>query len=405
MFARELLDLVLRWVHVIAAIMWIGNSLLFNWLDRNLKPAARVREGSQGEIWLLHSGAFYEVEKTLTPGVELPRPLHWFKWQAYTTWLSGAALLVVVYYFAGGAVLAAPGAGLGPAQAIAIGSGTLLAGLLGYEVLWRSPLARTPALGALVSFVLLLLAAWALGRVFTGRAAFLHIGALLGTIMAANVKTKIVPSQRAQVAAVERGEPPQKRLSEQAKLRSIHNNYMTFPVIALMVSSHFPSLYGQRASWVSLAVLVLGGAAVRHILNIRFTWRPWVPALGGTIALSLAALFLLGTHGAGIRLDGSTAASSSPGAASPASPAVTFEDVQAIVQRRCTVCHSAAPAIRTFGVAPGGISFDRAEDIRRLADRIELRAVTTRTMPPANLTFMSDDERAALARWLRSSRE
>jgi uncharacterized membrane protein len=394
MLTRELLDLVLRWVHVTAAIMWIGNSLLFNWLDRNLKPAARVREGSQGEIWLLHSGAFYEVEKTLTPGVELPRPLHWFKWQAYTTWLSGAALLVVVYYLAGGALLIAA-AGLTPAQAIGIGVGTLAGGLLVYEVLWRSPLARTPALGALVSFALLLAAAWALGRVFTGRAAFLHIGALLGTVMAANVKTKIVPSQRAQVAAVVRGEPPQRRLSEQAKLRSIHNNYMTFPVIALMVSSHFPSLYGQDASWIVLAVLVLAGAAVRHILNIRFTWRPWVPALAGTIAVSFAALFLLGTRGTGEGL---------PPQGAVIVPSGTFADARAIIQQRCTVCHSAAPAIRTFGTAPGGVSFDRAEDIRRLADRIEVRAVTTRTMPPANLTFMSDYERAVLARWLQDHR-
>jgi uncharacterized membrane protein len=393
MFTRELLDLVLRWVHVTAAIMWIGNSLLFNWLDRNLKPAARAREGSMGEIWLLHSGAFYEVEKTLTPGVELPRPLHWFKWQAYTTWLSGAALLIVVYYFAGAALLAAPGAALSSAQAIGISAGTIVFGLLVYEVLWRSPLARTPSLGTLVSFLLLLAAAWALGRVFTGRAAFLHVGALLGTIMAANVKTKIVPSQRAQVTAVERREPPQRRLSEQAKLRSIHNNYMTFPVIALMLSSHFPSLYGQTASWIALGVLVLGGAAVRHILNVRFGWRPWVPALAGTIAVSVGALFLLGTRGRSGVLDRGEAAA----------PA-TFEAAQVIIQQRCTVCHSAAPAIRTFGVAPGGVSFDRPEDISRLADRIETRAVTTKTMPPANLTFMSDQERAVLAAWLQRAR-
>jgi uncharacterized membrane protein len=251
---------------------------------------------------------------------------------------------------------------------------------------------KMPWLTIHVALPIVLLGAWALGRVFTGRAAFLHVGALLGTIMAANVKTKIVPSQRAQVAAVERREPPQRRLSEQAKLRSIHNNYMTFPVIALMLSSHFPSLYGQPSSWIALGVLVLGGAAVRHILNIRFTWRPWVPALAGTLAGSIAALFLLGTRGRGdpIRTSGAAAA--------------TFEEAQDIIQQRCTVCHSAAPAIRTFGIAPGGVSFDRPDEIRRLADRIETRAVTTRTMPPANLTFMSDDERAVLAAWLRRAR-
>ena len=396
MIVRELLDLVFRWVHVIAGIMWIGNSLLFNWLDRNLRPAARARDGSIGEIWLLHSGAFYEVEKTLTPGAQLPRPLHWFKWQAYTTWLSGAALLIVVYYMSGAALLVAPNANIGSGQAIAIGVATIVGGVLLYELLWRSPLAKRPALGALLSFALLLAIAWALARVFTGRAAFLHVGALMGTVMAGNVKTKIVPAQRAQVDAVGRGEMPRVHLSQQAKLRSIHNNYITFPVIALMVSSHFPSFYGHDASWIVLGVLLISGASVRHLLNIRFTYAHWVPALAATCAATLAALYWLGTQPPAttrVVRTGDTA------------QAASFENVERIIERRCTVCHSSSPAIRTFGIAPGGVSFERTENIRALAARIELRAVTTRTMPPANTTFMTDDERAVLARWIEDAKD
>jgi uncharacterized membrane protein len=394
MITRELLDLVLRWLHVIAAIMWIGNSLLFNWLDRNLRPAARPREGSMGEIWLLHSGAFYEVEKTLTPGATLPRPLHWFKWQAYTTWLSGAALLIVVYYMSGAALLLGADANITSTTAIVIGAASLTGGLLLYELLWRSPLAYSPTLATIVSFGLLLALAAALGGVLSGRATFLHIGALMGTIMAANVKTKIVPAQRQQVAAVERGETPDVRLSQQAKLRSIHNNYMTFPVIVLMLSSHSPSFYASDASWIILAVLIVAGAAVRHILNVRFTFRYWIPALATAIVAAATTLLLLGSR---------TSDAHTLNIADGAAAVVTFDDVQRIVQKRCTVCHSTSPAIRTFGIAPGGAVFETAQDIHGRADRIEARAVQTQTMPPANMTFMTDEERALLAAWLRGS--
>jgi len=389
MLNRELLDLVFRWIHVIAAIMWVGNSLLFNWLDRNLKPAARARDGSMGEIWLLHSGAFYEVEKTLDPGPVLPQPMHWFRWQAYTTWISGAILLAVVYYMSASAMLISADSPLSAGQAIAIGAGTVFGGVVVYHAIWSSPLQRFPMAGALISIALLLGVTVMLGILFTGRAAFLHVGALMGSIMASNVSTAIVPAQRAQVQAVERREPPDPRYSKAAKIRSMHNNYMTFPVIALMVSSHFPSFYSAAYPWAVLSVILVSGAAVRHILNVRFGWTLWKPALSAVIASAVVALALLTARPAPRGVTSATA---------------SFADVERIIEQRCLVCHSAAPANVAFGTAPAGVTFDTPTDIRARLDRIEARSVVSKTMPPGNLTNMTDAERAVLGGWIHANR-
>ena len=389
---HELLDLLLRWTHVIAAIMWIGNSLLFNWLDRNLTPARNPRERSAGAAWLLHSGGFYYAEKTLAldEGVEL-RTVHWFKWQAYATWLSGAALLALVYYQSARALLIAPGSGLTAGQGIALSMGTLAGGWLVYIALWRSPLRRVPKLAALISMALLFVLAWALTQLFTGRAAFLHTGAVMGTLMAGNVHRHIMPAQRAFVASLEQGVPGDARLSQRAKLHSIHNNYLTFPVIALMLSSHFPWLYS--GGWLSIAVLITGGAAVRHVLNTRYTFRYWVPALAATIALTLLALYPLMQRAPAAYVD-----SGAP---------VTDAEGFAIIQKRCTVCHSTSPADRSLGAPPVGVAFDTPEQVHALLSRIEARAVSTHTMPPDNRTWMTGHERMLLARWIeqRRSRE
>ncbi|HEX2091930.1 MAG TPA: urate hydroxylase PuuD [Longimicrobiaceae bacterium] len=386
---RELLDLVLRWVHVIAGIMWIGNSLLWNWIDRNLLPSRRGKEGIAGEIWLLHSGAFYLMEKDLT-GWDRDRPLHWFKWQAYTTWLTGAALLVVVYYAGGGALMVDPAvAELSPTLAIAIGVGTLVGAWIVYHFLLAPVLARTGRGGVLVGVAGVGAVAWGLTQLLSGRAAFLHVGAMLGTLMAGNVFRVIMPSQRLLVAAVERGERPDPVPSLRAKERSIHNNYLTFPVIALMVSAHFPGIHGHRLNWLLLLVLVAGGAMVRHLLNVRFTFPRWKPALAATVAATVGALALLLARPGPARTAGVQAGGE-----------VTFADAQAVVQKRCTVCHSASPADRTFGIAPAGVAFDTPEQIRARADRILARAVETRTMPPANRTWITDQEREVLRRWV-----
>jgi uncharacterized membrane protein len=389
--ALELLDLIVRWVHVIAGIMWIGNSLLFNWLDRILQPSSRQGEGMEGETWLVHSGGFYFLEKTLLTGQQLPRPLHWFKWQAYTTWLSGAVLLVVVYYLGGRALLvggARPDLSL--SAAVGVAAGAILGAWAVYELLWRLVAPRSNAAAALLSIAGLVALAWLFTYALSGRAAFLHFGAALGTIMAGNVAMTIMPSQRVLVAGVGAGRGSDPVIADWAKTRSIHNNYLTFPVVVLMLSSHFPLLYSHRFSWAILLVLVAAGAAVRHLMNVRFTFPGWIPALAGTVAVSIAALTLLLAAG-GSRRSATTRASRNPN--------VTFEEVRSVLDRRCTACHSAQPSDLSFGPVPGGAAFDTPEQIHALASRIRARAVETQTMPPANKTRITAGERELLGRW------
>jgi uncharacterized membrane protein len=389
----ELFDLVFRWTHVIAGIMWIGNSLLFNWLDRNLRPSSRGGEGMYGEIWLLHSGGFYFVEKTALAGQPLPVPLHWFKWQAYTTWLTGAALLLVVYYVGGRALLVDPArTALSPGVAVAVAVGSIVVGGATYDLLWKRVAPRSATAAGVLSIVALVAIVVALTTLLSGRAAFLHVGALLATIMAGNVAHVIMPSQRELVAAVGAGKKPDPAIAARAKTRSIHNNYLTFPVIALMLSSHFPGLYGQRGSWLTLLVLIAAGAAVRHVLNVRYTFRRWVPTLAGTIAATLVALWLLARPTASSQpVSAATAARTHP---------VSFAEVRPIIDRRCAACHSQSPSITDFGPTPAGVSFDLPETMHALAPRIRVRAVDTRTRPPANRTRITDEERAVLGMWV-----
>ena len=400
----ELLDLVARWVHVIAGIMWVGNSMLFNWLDRSLLPAARPGQTREpiGTIWLLHSGGFYYVEKTLLKGEPLPRPLHWFKWQAYTTWISGMVLLVAIYYASDRAVLADPTVRpMSHDVASLVALAAIAGGWLLYEGMQRVVAPRAPAVAAAVWLTGLTAIAIALTQLVSGRAAFLHVGAMLGTIMAGNVALTIVPSQRELVRSLAEGRDADPAVSARAKRVSIHNNYFTFPVIVLMVSNHFPSVYAHRWSWLLLLVLVAAGAAVRHVLNARFGWPRWKPALAATVVVSLALLWTL------LALPASSGAIASGGAAGSAGSAggagvVTFDEVRHVIDRRCAVCHSMEPADRSFGPAPGGVAFDTPAQIAARAARIRERAVVTRTMPPGNRTNMTEPERALLGRWLEA---
>ncbi|HEY8165502.1 MAG TPA: urate hydroxylase PuuD [Gemmatimonadaceae bacterium] len=389
----ELLDLIARWVHVIAGIMWVGNSLLFNWLDRSLVPSTGSGHTRSpiGSIWLLHSGGFYFVEKTLLHGEQLPKPVHWFKWQAYTTWLSGAALLVVVYYLGGRAAMADSSvAELTHRQASLIGIGAIVGGWALYESMQRFVAPRAPAVAGFIWITGLTAISIALTQLLSGRAAFLHVGAMLGTIMAANVLLTIVPSQRELEASVAEGRGGDPAVSARAKRVSIHNNYFTFPVIVLMVSNHFPSVYSSRYTWVLLLVLIASGAAVRHLLNIRFTFAAWRPALAATIVASVVVLYAVLHFGTRAPV----------AVAADVSRPVTFAEVRHVIDRRCAVCHSAQPADLTFGPAPGGVMFDTPEQIVARAARIQERAVVTRTMPPSNKTNITEGERALLGRWI-----
>ena len=388
----ELIDLAARWVHVIAGIMWVGNSMLFNWLDRTLEPPSRLDEGLLGESWLLHSGGFYFIEKTQLVNQPLPGRLHWFKWQAYITWLSGAALLVAVYYAGGRAALADPGvASLSHGAAVAVGIGAIVLGVSVYEIVQRVAGPRSPSLANAILLVAFVAMVYALTHLLSGRAAFLHVGAVLASIMAANVAHTIIPSQRELVRSVSGQGRADPAISARAKRVSVTNNYVTFPVIVLMVSAHFPSLYAHRWSWVVLLLLVTTGAVVRHLMNVRFTMPAWRLALVATVAVAAVALQRMLSAG---RPD-----SARPTASTNAPAIVTFADVRHVIDRRCAACHSSQPSDSSFGAAPGGVAFDLPEQIRTHAARIRERAVVTRTMPPANKTHITEDERAVLDRW------
>lgn len=390
----ELADLIARWIHVIAGIMWIGNSLLYNWIDRNLRPRPEVK-GSYGDIWLLHSGGFYLMEKTSLAGQTLPKPLHWFKWQAYTTWLSGASLLIIVYYIGRRAALVDPTvSSLTHLQGMAVAIGSLVGTWIVYDIIWRYIAPHSSQLAAALSIAGLVALDLVLMRYLGGRAAYLHMGAALASIMAANVFFVIMPSQHDLVSSVADGRGADPVIAGKAKTRSIHNNYLTFPALVLMVSGHFAGIYGHRYAWLLLLVLIFGGATIRHILNVRFTWPQWKPALAAAIATTAVLLSVLS------RTPSSATAEAASALSEPLPAQVTFADVRPIIDRRCAACHSASPADVTFGPSPSGVAFDTPAQMQQHAARIKVRAVETKTMPLGNKTHITDRERAMLGQWV-----
>ena len=395
--AVEYVDLVARWIHVIAGIMWVGNSLLFNWLDRTLQPPGRdAAPGSVGETWLLHSGAFYYVDKTLLGGRTIPKPVHWFFVQAFTTFWSGVVLLIAVYWAGGRAAMTDPSvADISHGVAVGVGIGAVIGGTLIYQLMNQLVAPRAPALSLAIWLGSLVAISFALTQLLSGRAAFLHVGAMLGTIMASNVARTILPSQRELVASVNEGRAASAAVSARAKRVSIHNNYFVFPVIVLMVISHFPGFYSGGLNWVVLFILVAAGAAVRHVMNIRFTFRQWAPTLAAIGIASIAALIAVKNLG--------RAGESSP-AATHAGP-VDFAEVRHVIDRRCSVCHSERPTDLSFGPMPGGVAFDTPAQISQHAGRIHERAVISKTMPPANRTGITEAERRLLAAWYLARRD
>jgi uncharacterized membrane protein len=377
-------NLLLRWTHLIAGIAWIGSSFYFIWLDRTLTAPAIPRTGVEGDLWMVHSGGFYQVEKRRPAPGEIPPVLHWFKYEALFTWITGIALLVLVYYLTG-AYLLDPGVSpISRGAATAFGIGVLVPGWLVYDLIWNSPLAHRRGVTAAISLVLLAAISYAMCRLLSGRAAFMHIGSLLGTIMVANVWLRILPAQQQMLDATRTGRPADFTLGERAKVRSVHNSYMTFPLLFIMLSNHFPSTYANPQNWLVLLLLFVAGAAVRHAMIGRGRRAPW--ALLPAVLAVASAMFLSTTKG--------TAANSGADAV----PA--FVTVRAVVTQRCQPCHSQYQSDRTFGPAPGGVTFDTPESIARLAERIRIRAVETKTMPLANKTGMTDAERETLARWI-----
>jgi len=380
-------NLLLRWAHFIAGIAWIGSSFYFIWLDRALTKPALDPGRLVGDLWMVHSGGFYQVEKRRPGPGDVPPVLHWFKWEAMLTWITGIALLILVFYLGSAYLLDPNVSGIGRGAALALGIGSIVLSWPIYDGLWRSPLARRPAIATVISLALLTAVTAVMCRLLSGRAAFMHIGALLGTIMVANVWQRILPAQQQMLDATRAGRPADFTLGERAKQRSVHNSYITFPLLFIMLSNHFPATYAGPRNWLVLLLLFVAGAAVRHVMigreaRARWALLPAALALGG-------AMFLSTPHGAAAR---------APGAATDSVP--SFATVRLVIAQRCQPCHSQYQTDRTMGPAPAGVTFDTPESIARFAERIRVRAVETRTMPLANKTGITEDERVLLGHWI-----
>jgi uncharacterized membrane protein len=387
-YANEWLQFLARWLHVMAGVVWIGTSFYFVALDNHLRPPSRrgdAERGADGESWEIHGGGFYRVEKYMPAPPRLPDVLHWFKWEAYTTWLSGFALLVVLYYFNASTYLVDPGGPLGTGWAIVVSIALLVVAWVVYDALCdrvRSELELAAAVLALTT-----LAAWGCSELFSPRAAYVQVGAMLGTIMVANVFFVIIPAHRELIRAKEANREPDPAPALRAKQRSVHNNYLTLPVVFTMLSNHFPSAYGHSYAWLVLVALMAIGAWIRHFFNLRHAGRTvwWIPV---TAALGIAAVAVA------IR------PADESGAAASGTERVSFARAREIVQQRCVPCHSANPT--RVAAAPLGIRLDTATEMHAQAAAIERVAVESRIMPLGNATGMTPAERDELGAWIRS---
>lgn len=386
------INLILRWTHVVAGIAWIGSSFHFFWLDTRLNVPPRDPEHAAvaGDLWAVHGGGFYHVQKyTVVPG-SLPEPLHWFKWEAYATWITGFLLLAALYYAHPQVYLIDRHvADISGAAAVGSSLALLALGWFIYDVLCRS-LADERLIGAIGSLFVTALA-FVLTHLFGGRGAFVQMGAVLGTIMVANVFLVIIPSQRELVTAKRRGERSDARLGARARQRSMHNNYLTLPVLFAMISHHYPVTFAHRYSWAVLTALFAVGVLVRHYFNLRNRGRNVVIVPISAVAILVAVAFASVPAGLDERR----------GSAATTPEGVGFGRVRAIVEARCTACHSSKPRHPTVPVAPNGVRLDTDDAIRAWAGRIYERVAITRTMPLANLTGMTEVERDTIARWYR----
>lgn len=386
----DFLSLLLRWLHIIAGIAWIGSSFYFIWLDNSLEPPAagseNAKKGVAGELWAVHGGGFYNPQKYAVAPATLPERLHWFKWEAYTTWLSGTALLVVVYWLRSQSMMIDPAvANLSEWQAVGIAAASMVGSWFIYDALCRSPLGEREGVLGVIIFALLVLLTWGLHRVFGGRAAFMHVGTAIGTIMAANVFFVIIPGQKKMVDAVRAGGLPDPIYGQRGKQRSVHNNYFTLPVLFIMISHHYASTYSHPQAWAVLTLISAAGVVIRHFFNRRhkgvLAWQ--YPAIAAVL-LGVVAWWTAPTVIALPKVEGP----------------VTFERVRAIMGERCINCHSPVPTFPGLAQPPGGVVLQTPDAVVKNAQRIYQQVVATRMMPLGNVTQMTDQERAVIAAWV-----
>lgn len=376
-------NLLLRWLHLIAGVAWIGTSFYFIGLDNQLERPKDGNPRVAGEQWSVHGGGFYHKQKYLVAPERLPEKLHWFKWEAYWTWISGFSLFVLIYWFQASTYLVDPAVlDMAPWQAVAISAAMLAGGWFAYDAVCRSRIGENEALLGAIGAAALAVVAFVACHVFGGRGAFLQVGAMTGTIMVANVAMVIIPGQRRMVAAMAKGEAPDPKYGRWGKQRSVHNTYLTLPVLFIMISPHYPMTYQSAWNWLVLLAVGLSGALVRQFFVLRQKGRNavWLPAA--------ATVVVVGLIFAGAPERGAATAEAPP-----------FADVQAIAAARCVSCHAARPTNEAFAAPPKGVMLETAQQIRRWAASIR-QQVQTEAMPPGNLTEITAEERGKLLAWV-----
>ncbi|RVU07680.1 hypothetical protein EOE18_00920 [Novosphingobium umbonatum] len=379
----EWLNLALRWLHLITGIAWIGSSFYFVWLDNHLTPP---KQGdASGELWSVHGGGFYHAQKYMVAPAQMPDDLHWFKWEAYFTWVSGFSLLTLVYYVGARSFLIdTQKLALEPWQAIGIGLGAIALGWVVYDRMCRSALGRNNLAMGVVWYGFLVGAAYGLNQVFSARGAYLHIGAMVGTVMAANVFMIIIPGQRKVVDALIAGQAPDPALGARGKQRSLHNNYMTLPVLFIMISHHYPMTFGADRPWLVLALVSALGVAVRHVFNLRHKGKSSPSLFAAIVALIVATTGYVAWE--------------KSGRAQAKGPDLTYADVQPIFAKHCLSCHAEHPV--AMPAPPLGVMLDSAAHAGAMAPRIQKVAVDAQVMPLGNMTNMTPQERAKLGAWI-----
>ena len=388
-FLLDWLNILVRWLHFITGVAWIGSSLYFVWLDNHLEPpreSADSNKGVGGELWSVHGGGFYHAQKYKTAPSLMPEHLHWFKWEAYSTWFSGIFLLGLVYFLGAEIYLIDRSvADLSVVTAISVAVGFIAGGWVVYDLMCKSPLASNDRLFALTLLLMSGALAWGLCNLFIGRAAYILFGATLGTIMVANVFFVIIPGQKQMVDSAERGEVPDPAPGVRAKLRSVHNTYFTLPVLFVMTSNHYAMTYSHEYNWAILLGISVAGALIRIYFVARHKGNASVvPVVLAVLLLALIAALIAPRP----QIDGE--------------PTVTFSQVRNVINARCTSCHSSSPVHPAFPAAPLGVMFDDDDQILAEADRIYQQTVVTRVMPIGNLTAMTNEERQIVDQWYRS---
>lgn len=385
---HEWLNLLVRWIHMITGVAWIGASFYFNWLENRLNRAAPQEPGIAGHLWAVHGGGFYYLKKFQVAPETLPKELHWFKWEAYMTWVSGMSLLAVVYYFNSRALLIDPAVmDISPVAAVMIGITSVVLSWVVYDILCNSELKEKPLMLALVLLGYITLLAWGLSQLFSGRGAFIHVGAAIGTMMVGNVFFVIIPAQKELVAALVDGREPDPNAGKSGLLRSRHNNYLTLPVLFIMISNHFPSTYGHEWNWVVLLVVSLISVAVRHYFNIRHLdgKKIWI------LPVAFFAMVLL-------------AMATAPPAPEPVNEAekISYQGIKPVIEQRCLPCHAEQPNFAGFSAPPQGLVLSTQAQLENNAAKVHALSVVQRSMPPGNLTQLTEAERDMIDRWYRS---